>query len=135
MVPEELYLELLKKCLTRVAFPEAYRPWVPSPRRPIRRALVRQLRQLPELTGLDLVRSHAPVERLAVLRLDGDMYESTMEALRPLYPKLSKGGYLIIDDYALPGCRAAVDDYRREQRIAEPVIEIDRTGVYWRKES
>ncbi len=77
----------------------------------------------------------APIERLAILRLDGDMYQSTIEALRPLYPKLSKGGYVIIDDYALPGCQAAVQDYRREHGITEEIIDIDGTGVYWQKQS
>ena len=42
---------------------------------------------------------NAPVEQLAIIRLDGDMYESTMEALVHLYPKLSRGGYSIVDDY------------------------------------
>lgn len=76
----------------------------------------------------------APMARLAVLRLDGDMYESTMEALEALYPKLSPGGFAIVDDYgAIPACRQATDDYRRHHRIAEPLREIDWTGVFWRK--
>jgi O-methyltransferase len=77
----------------------------------------------------------APIERLAVLRLDGDMYESTLDALAPLYPKLSPGGFCIIDDYALPGCRQAVDEYRAAQAISAPLERIDWTGVFWRKES
>lgn len=77
---------------------------------------------------------HAPMETLAVLRLDGDMYESTMEALTHLYPKLSVGGYCIIDDYgAIPACRDAVDDYRKEHGIRDAMIAIDWTGVYWRR--
>jgi O-methyltransferase len=75
----------------------------------------------------------APIERLAVLRLDGDMYESTIEALTCLYPKLSCGGYAIIDDYALPGCRAAVDDYRTEHQIKEPLVRIDRHAKFWQR--
>jgi hypothetical protein len=63
----------------------------------------------------------APIERLAVLRLHGVMYESTMQSLRYLYPKLSIGGYVIVDNYRLPFCRAAVEDYRREQGITEPL--------------
>lgn len=47
----------------------------------------------------------APIEKLSVLRLDGDMYESTIDALNNLYPKLSQGGFCIIDDYALKGCK------------------------------
>ena len=70
----------------------------------------------------------------SVVRLDGDMYESTMDGLVNLYPKLSLGGYCIIDDYgALESCKAAVHDYRREHSIEAPLHEIDWTGVYWRK--
>jgi O-methyltransferase len=77
----------------------------------------------------------APIDRLAVLRLDGDMYESTKVALDALYPKLSPGGYLIVDDYRhVPGCKAAVDDYRAEHGIVEPLREIDWTAVYWQRE-
>jgi O-methyltransferase len=76
----------------------------------------------------------APIARLAVLRIDGDLYESTMDALRALYPKLSTGGYVIVDDYGnLPGCRAAVEDYRREFAISEPIEAVDWTAIYWRK--
>lgn len=76
----------------------------------------------------------APIDRLAVLRLDGDMYESTIQALDSLYPKLSPGGFAIVDDYgAIAACRAATDDYRRANGIAVPLTRIDWTGVYWRK--
>ncbi len=76
----------------------------------------------------------APISRLAVLRIDGDLYESTMDALRALYPKLSIGGFVIIDDYGnLPGCRAAVEDYRRDLSIADPIEWVDWTAVFWRK--
>jgi O-methyltransferase len=77
--------------------------------------------------------SRAPVARLAVLRLDGDMYQSTIEALEALYPRLGPGGFCIVDDYALPGCRRAVDDYRQRLGIAEPLERIDYTGVFWRR--
>jgi hypothetical protein len=74
----------------------------------------------------------APIEKLAVLRLDADMYESTMVALRSLYPKVSKGGYVIVDDYgAIPACRQAVDDFRAEYRLSDPILPVDWTGVYW----
>lgn len=74
-----------------------------------------------------------PIERLAVLRLDGDLYESTIVALRALYPKLSAGGYVIVDDYALETCRSAVEDYRSEARVLETPEWIDRNGAFWRK--
>jgi len=75
----------------------------------------------------------APIEKLAVMRLDGDMYESTMDALVNLYPKLSPGGYVIIDDFALPGCRKAVQDFREQSGIAEEIQMIDWTGAFWRR--
>jgi O-methyltransferase len=74
---------------------------------------------------------------IAVLRLDGDMYGSTMDALVNLYPKLSIGGYCILDDYGdIPGCKQAVDDYRKENHITCKIIQIEGTDhghVYWRK--
>lgn len=76
----------------------------------------------------------AQINKLAILRLDGDLYESTMDALKALYPKLSVGGYCIIDDYGtFPYCKAAVDDYRNKLNITEEIINIDDWGVYWRK--
>ncbi|GLW89890.1 TylF/MycF family methyltransferase [Actinokineospora globicatena] len=76
----------------------------------------------------------APIDRLAVLRLDGDLYESTTDALRHLYPKLAPGGFLIVDDYFLPSCRDAVHDYRSEHGITEPIQDIDGFGAYWRRD-
>jgi predicted O-methyltransferase YrrM len=75
----------------------------------------------------------APIDDIAVLRLDGDLYESTMDALVHLEPKVSTGGIVIVDDYGgWPPCRAAVDDYRSGRGITEPVEAIDWTGVWWR---
>lgn len=77
----------------------------------------------------------APIKQLAILRLDGDMYESTMDALNALYPRVSVGGFVIVDDYgAIPACRQAVEDYRSRHGIREPVQAVDWTGVYWRRE-
>ncbi|HMC60669.1 MAG TPA: TylF/MycF/NovP-related O-methyltransferase, partial [Candidatus Solibacter sp.] len=76
----------------------------------------------------------APVERIAVLRLDGDMYESTMQALENLYHRVSDGGFVIVDDYgALPNCREAIRDFRRAREITEPIFRIDWTGAFWQK--
>jgi hypothetical protein len=78
----------------------------------------------------------APIQRLAVLRLDGDMYQSTMDALVNLYPKLSQGGFIIVDDYgAIPACRQAVNDYRSADGITEEIRSIDWTGIFWQKGS
>ncbi|MEH7456464.1 TylF/MycF family methyltransferase [Bacillus sp. JJ1127] len=76
----------------------------------------------------------APIDKLAILRLDGDLYESTMDSLTNLYSKVSKGGVIIIDDYELDTCKPAVTDFRREYNITEPLIRIDNYAVYWRKQ-
>lgn len=76
----------------------------------------------------------APIDRIALLRLDGDLYESTVQALDALYPRLSAGGFCIIDDYhPIDACRQAVADYRQRNSIFAEIIDIDGTGVYWRK--
>jgi Macrocin-O-methyltransferase (TylF) len=78
--------------------------------------------------------STAPIEKLAVIRLDGDLYESTMDALTGLYSKLSVGGYLIVDDYGvIAACRKAVHDFRERNGVMDEIIPIDHSGVYWRK--
>ena len=76
----------------------------------------------------------APIDRLAVMRLDGDLYESTMDALASLYPKLSVGGYVIVDDYgAIEACAQAVHDYRARHDIRDEIKTVDWTGAYWRR--
>ncbi|QSR88422.1 class I SAM-dependent methyltransferase [Methylacidiphilum caldifontis] len=76
---------------------------------------------------------NAPIEKLALLRADADMYRSTMDILESLYDKLSPGGFCIIDDYAMSSCKAAVDEFRKRRKISEPLMVIDWTGRYWRK--
>ena len=73
----------------------------------------------------------APIDRLAVLRLDGDMYESTMDALKALYERVSPGGFVIVDDYVLKACAAAVDDFRGHHGISAPMQEVDGAAVWW----
>ena len=77
----------------------------------------------------------APIERLALLRLDGDLYESTRDALLALYDKVVPGGFVLVDDYGdFPPCKRAVDEFRGERAIASPIVKVDWSGVYWRKE-
>lgn len=79
----------------------------------------------------------APIERLAVLRLDCDFHDSTRQVLVSLYDRLSVGGYLIVDDYGedeWTHCRQAVDDFRAERGITEPMVPVDRACWYWRRE-
>ena len=79
---------------------------------------------LPALTGT----------RWSLVRIDADTYDSTLLALRCLYPGLAVGGYLIVDDYwALEECRAAVDAFRGEHGIDEPIEPVDWTCVRWRR--
>lgn len=76
-----------------------------------------------------------PSERLAVIRLDGDMYESTIDPLTHLYDRLATGGWIIVDDYwAIPGCRQAVADFLRARGLAPQLHAIDHIGVYFRKD-
>jgi O-methyltransferase len=76
----------------------------------------------------------APIDRIAVLRLDADLYESTIQALDALYPRLSPGGFCIIDDYhPIKACRQAVTDYRAKHGISAEIVDIDGNGVLWRK--
>ncbi len=76
----------------------------------------------------------APIEQLAVLRLDGDLYESTMDALVPLYDKVAPGGFVIVDDYnSCPPCKRAIEDFREQRGIADEMQVIDAQSVYWRK--
>jgi O-methyltransferase len=77
----------------------------------------------------------SPIDSIAVLRLDGDLYESTIQALDALYPRLSVGGFCIVDDYhPIEACRQAVTDYREMKEISAEINEIDGSGVFWRKE-
>jgi O-methyltransferase len=71
-----------------------------------------------------------------VLRLDGDLYDSTYDALDALYPRLSPGGYAIVDDYGwVEECRRAVGDYLDAHGIQVAVQRIDDEAVYWQKQA
>jgi hypothetical protein len=75
----------------------------------------------------------APIRKLSILRLDGDLYESTMDALT-LYPRLSPGGFVIVDDYNnVKACNDAIDDFRKERGIADALQLIEGGGAFWRK--
>jgi O-methyltransferase len=77
---------------------------------------------------------NGPFNKLSLIRVDGDMYESTMDALVNTYHKLSKGGYLLVDDYGgIEAARKAVDDFRKQNNITDPIIKVDWTGIYWQK--
>ncbi|MDQ2067255.1 TylF/MycF family methyltransferase [Xinfangfangia sp. CPCC 101601] len=70
----------------------------------------------------------------ALIRLDGDMYESTLNGLENLYDSLSPGGFIIVDDYgAIAACRQAVDEFRAKHHIDAPMTSVDWTGIWWQK--
>lgn len=74
-----------------------------------------------------------PIDDIAVLRLDADLYQSTYEALRFLEPRVRSQGFVIIDDYlGWHQCRRAVTDYREQQGITAEIEIIDWTGAFWR---
>ncbi len=77
---------------------------------------------------------NAPIEKISVLRADGDMYGSTMDILNNLYHKVSPGGFVIIDDFNLKGCHQATLEFRRRNRITSEMRNIDNAGIFWRKE-
>jgi hypothetical protein len=77
-----------------------------------------------------------PVRQFAVLRLDGDYYESTTDALVNLYDKVSVGGYVIVDDYGEESwtyCRQAVDEFRQARSIMDPLKPVDSKCCYWQR--
>jgi hypothetical protein len=78
----------------------------------------------------------APIKQLAVLRLDGDLYESTMDGLNALYHKVTPGGFIIVDDYGdFEPCRRAIHEFRDRHGITDTIEQIDWTGAYWRKKN
>lgn len=81
-----------------------------------------------------------PIEPISILRLDGDLYNSTYVCLKYLYPKCIKGACIIVDDWALPGCQQAVYDYFAETELAWSLLtpmkfikDENSTVAYWTK--
>lgn len=78
---------------------------------------------------------NTPTGPLALLRIDADLYKSTLDVLEALHERVSLGGYVIIDDYgAFAPCREATDEFRQRLGITAPLRRIDWSGVFWRKE-
>lgn len=73
-------------------------------------------------------------KQFSLIRLDGDMYESTIQAIEALYPRLAAGGFIIVDDYGgIKACAKAINDYRDAHCIDDEIVEIDHTGIWWQK--
>ncbi len=64
-----------------------------------------------------LVKGKHPIQKISLLRFDADYYSSTLEVLESLYVKVLTGGYIIIDDYPLQGCRIAVHEFLTKNKI------------------
>jgi O-methyltransferase len=69
---------------------------------------------------------------LAILRMDGDMYSSSTHILSALFDRVTPGGFVIVDDYALAGARAAVHDFLDERGLNPEIFYIDGIGAYFR---
>lgn len=71
--------------------------------------------------------------QIAILRCDGDLYESTMDILQNLYDQVEFGGFIIIDDFSQDPCRRAVWEFLNSRHLKPTLMHIDENGVYWRK--
>ena len=111
-------------------------PWLAIPRRAVEDhfrtygLLSERVRFLEGLFADTL--PQAPVERLSILRVDGDMYESTRDALEAMHDRVAAGGYVIVDDYGFAPCRAAVDEFLAAAGLADDLRFLDDEAVYWR---
>jgi hypothetical protein len=71
---------------------------------------------------------------IAILRLDGDWYDSTKVCLDGLYDQVVPGGFVVIDDYGFwEGCRKAVDEFLAQRGVKVELVPIDDTGRWFRK--
>lgn len=80
--------------------------------------------------------AHVPIDALALLHVDCDLHDSTTEVLTGLYPLVTAGGFVVVDDYgenSWTHCAEAVDRFRTEHEIHEPLVAVDTECVYWRK--
>jgi hypothetical protein len=77
----------------------------------------------------------APIDKISVLRLDCDLYSSTMDVLECLYDKVSSGGFIICDEYySHPLAGQACNDFRERVGDTAPIQSIDWSGAFWRKD-
>lgn len=73
-------------------------------------------------------------DQIALLRLDGDLFESTMDILLALYDRVVEGGIIIVDDFALKPCRKAIEEFFYQRNEIFPRYEeVDWTGIWWLK--
>jgi hypothetical protein len=77
----------------------------------------------------------APTDKIALLRMDADLWSSTTDILNSLYSKVSAGGIIIVDDYSLPMCAEAVREFREKEGVSDPLHSINEDAVWWCKQA
>jgi cephalosporin hydroxylase len=77
--------------------------------------------------------SEAPIEKVALVRIDGHDPEEIEATLEAVYDKVTLGGFVVVDDYGAPECQAAVDRFRSERGVIDRLERIDWSGAWWRK--
>lgn len=84
----------------------------------------------------DTLPNNNQIEKLCILRLDGDMYKSTMDVFDSCYDKVVAKGFVIVDDYGTTrnNCQIATEDFRKKRNITKPFIRIDNSGIFWQKD-
>jgi O-methyltransferase len=82
----------------------------------------------------DSLPNNNDIKELCVLRMDGDMYKSTMDVFETCYHKLSVGGFCIIDDWCIPDCREAVEDWWKLLGKQPSYTDIDGSSIFWQKD-
>lgn len=81
----------------------------------------------------DTLPNNDSIQQLSILRMDGDMYKSTMDVFETCYHKLSDGGFCIIDDWCIPDCREAVEDWWKRIGVNPKFTDIDGSSIFWQK--
>merc|ERR1719231_1423366 len=76
--------------------------------------------------SLPSIKEKRGLQKIAVLRVDGDLYESTMDVLKNLYPLVQPGGWIVLDDWSLPQSKQATKDFLRSQHLSVDILKTDR---------
>jgi O-methyltransferase len=81
------------------------------------------------------IQPNSPIEKISVLRIDADLYLSTIQALESLYPKLSPGGYVVFDDWKFEPVQRAINHFREKHGITATMQFGDTFDPipYWQK--
>jgi cephalosporin hydroxylase len=75
----------------------------------------------------------APIGDVALLRVESNDPEEVRVVLEAFYERVSPGGFVVVDGYGVANCQAAVDAFRSELAVVDPLERIDWSGAAWRK--